>query len=179
MPKFFLTRYEVETPDLPKVCIHCGEPATTVLDRKVNWMPPRALLMFTLFNIFGWLFARKMIQRVRIKLPLCPWHGQTYRWDTAATITTIGLFFAAVILVAFTGLAIHFYQICIGFLILMMVFGLLNRVLTSRRLLRIVRVIGDSIEFTALNDRFIEAVEKQRKLREENPRNRYYDDLDE
>ena len=64
-------------PVLPAFCIRCGQPATTTLRRKINWMNPLLylLVMFGLLGIIILVILQQTLgKKMELDVPLCDAH---------------------------------------------------------------------------------------------------------
>ena len=93
MAEVELSREDAQSGELPAICMKCGEPATTVIDKnyttdQVHAVPPPDALgclilgpILGLLKLFSWSNAKTMT----VRTPLCEKHSKG--WLTAANFT--------------------------------------------------------------------------------------------
>jgi hypothetical protein len=74
-----LYRSQTTADDLPPVCMACGRPAVTYLNRTFSWSPWWAsfvavILLLTPLHFLSVVIAREVTKEITISAPVCPNH---------------------------------------------------------------------------------------------------------
>jgi hypothetical protein len=74
MSKCILSRSDVDTENLPHVCMRCGEAATTTFSKKFSWSPSWVIIL-VFFGLLPFLIAYLMTNwKLRVSVPFCERH---------------------------------------------------------------------------------------------------------
>jgi hypothetical protein len=69
-----LTRDDVENDRLPRLCVHCGRPATDVSNTTFEWCPDWVGLTYLLGIFPGVILQGILGKKMRVSLPVCEGH---------------------------------------------------------------------------------------------------------
>lgn len=80
MAQVRLGRFEIESGKLPDVCMRCGAPASTRVNRKFSWRPSELL---------SWDNPEK---KITVPAPMCDRHRRHWAWSVYVNVAFIAFF---------------------------------------------------------------------------------------
>jgi hypothetical protein len=87
-----LSRRQAKEGTLPALCIRCGKPAASFLDKRLSWYPLWMEVVLVLsfacpcpFVLVGIMVAFLLSRRARVRLPVCAAHKNHWRWRSVLT----------------------------------------------------------------------------------------------
>jgi hypothetical protein len=168
MARVRLSRYEAEEGSLPPLCLCCGASATRLVEKSFSWWPPWILVLL-ITGPFWFLAALAFSRRMHTRMPLCEVHRNHWMWRSWFVY---GAFPILVLLgigtIALVGDAGGSSRVVAGLACfgtgVVVVGWLFSAILLQQLAIHASEITDRSIILTNLSPRFVEAVERERRL---------------
>lgn len=168
MPSVKLTDDECSHDLLPKICMFCGQPATTRKQRNFAWHPQWVWVLILAGLLIALIVALVLTKRMTVRVPVCDEHEGFWRRKGMA----LGFSFLGLCLVAMGVLVFMVNQgpgnddvtgwACLGSVGLFLAWLVFAAIYGSRGI-RPTEITDRYVRLTGVADEFVEALEDDRE----------------
>jgi hypothetical protein len=187
MPTVKLSEYECRRGLLPGVCMFCGAPATTRVERRFSWHPSWVYLLILINLLVTLIVALILTKKMTVRVPVCDEHEGFWRRRMLILVLTFLLVAAcctaALVYLAYLPPAVNDELtpwLCGGGVILFFAWLIVAAIYSSAGV-RPTEITESFISLSKVHEDFVDALRDERaRDREEGDRrrNRYGDERD-